>query len=176
MNDDKRNDGFQPGDSGANEHGTGSSYDPTKGTYVPTGGTAGGHTSAAGATGQESTTGQTGYGTGQAGQAGGAGQGAGGQGGRTVTEEFRVSGEAVVSKVKELVREGNVRRITIKNDDGKVLIEIPLTIGVIGTVLLPVWAAIGAIAALVANLTISVEKTVDPSTMQGDRPGDMTRS
>ena len=81
--------------------------------------------------------------------------------GRTVTEEFRVSGEAVVSKVKELVREGNVRRITIKNDEGKVLIEIPLTIGVVGAVLLPVWAAISAIAALVANLTISVEKVAD---------------
>ncbi|MFA5551758.1 MAG: DUF4342 domain-containing protein [Trueperaceae bacterium] len=80
------------------------------------------------------------------------------QTGRTVTEEFRVSGEAVVGKVKELVREGNVRRITIKNDEGKVLIEIPLTIGVVGAVLLPVWAAISAIAALVANLTISVEK------------------
>ena len=94
---------------------------------------------------------------------------------RTVTEEFRVSGEAVVSKVKELVREGNVRRITIKNDDGKVLIEIPLTIGVIGTVLLPVWAAIGAIAALVANLTISVEKVagagVAPNANEG---GEMT--
>ncbi len=80
--------------------------------------------------------------------------------GRTTTEEFRVSGEAVVSKVKELVREGNVRRIVIKNDDGKALIEIPLTIGVIGTVLLPVWAAVGAIAAMVAHLTISVERVV----------------
>ncbi len=79
--------------------------------------------------------------------------------GRTFTEEFRLSGEAVVAKVKELVREGNVRRIAIKNDDGKVLIEIPLTIGVIGTVLLPVWAAVGAIAAMVANLTITVERS-----------------
>lgn len=78
---------------------------------------------------------------------------------RTFTEEFRLSGEAVVAKVKELVREGNVRRIAIKNDDGKVLIEIPLTIGVIGTVLLPVWAAVGAIAAMVANLTITVERS-----------------
>lgn len=86
--------------------------------------------------------------------------------GRTVHEEFRVSGEAVVSKVKELVRQGNVRRITIKNDAGKVLLEIPLTIGVIGTVLLPVWAAIGAIGALVANLTISVEKVDQP--VKGD--------
>ncbi len=76
----------------------------------------------------------------------------------SVTEEFKVSGEAVVSKIKELVREGNVRRITIKNDEGRTLIEIPLTIGVIGTVVLPVWAAIGAIAALAANLTIAVER------------------
>jgi hypothetical protein len=60
--------------------------------------------------------------------------------------------------VKELVREGNVRRITIKNEEGRTLIEIPLTIGVIGTVLLPVWAAIGAIAALAANLTLAVER------------------
>jgi len=73
-------------------------------------------------------------------------------------EEFRVSGEAVLTKVKELVREGNVRRITIKNEEGRTLIEIPLTIGVIGTVLLPVWAAIGAIAALAANLTLAVER------------------
>jgi DNA-binding Lrp family transcriptional regulator len=81
---------------------------------------------------------------------------------RTFSEEFRVSGEAVLSKVKELVREGNVRRITIKNEEGRSLIEIPLTIGVIGTILLPVWAAIGAIAALVANLTIAVERVAAP--------------
>ncbi|UCH24517.1 MAG: DUF4342 domain-containing protein [Trueperaceae bacterium] len=87
----------------------------------------------------------------------------------TSTEEFKVSGEAVVAKVKELVREGNVRRITIKNEEGKTLIEIPLTIGVIGTVLLPVWAAIGAIAALVANLTIAVERRTD-SHPENDTP------
>jgi len=90
-------------------------------------------------------------------------QGATGAAGQTrhgdsFTEEFKVSGEAVVSKIKELVREGNVRRIIIKNEEGSTLIEIPLTIGVIGTVLLPVWAAIGAIAALAANLTIAVER------------------
>jgi DNA-binding Lrp family transcriptional regulator len=78
------------------------------------------------------------------------------------SEEFRISGEAVLAKIKELVREGNVRRITIKNDEGRTLIEIPLTVGVIGTVLLPVWAAIGSIAALVANLTISVERHTPP--------------
>ena len=73
-------------------------------------------------------------------------------------EEFRVNGEAVVGKVKEVIHEGNIRRITIKNDKGVTLIEIPLTVGVVGVVLLPVWAAIGALAALVANLTIVVEK------------------
>lgn len=73
-------------------------------------------------------------------------------------EEFRVDGDAVVAKVKEILREGNVRRIIIKDDHDKVLIEVPLTLGVVGALLLPVWAAIGAIAALAANLTIVVEK------------------
>ncbi len=90
--------------------------------------------------------------------------------GRSYTEEFKVSGEAVLAKVRELVHEGNVRRITIKNDDGKTLIEIPLTLGVIGTVLLPVWAAIGAIAALAANLTIAVERTGAGDKAAADSP------
>jgi len=77
-------------------------------------------------------------------------------------EEFRVNGEAVVGKIKELIHEGNIRRITIKNDKGETLIEIPLTVGVVGVVFLPVWAAIGAMAALAANLTILVEK-VNPT-------------
>jgi len=77
-------------------------------------------------------------------------------------EEFRVKGEAVLAKIKEIIHEGNVRRITIKNEEGNTLIEIPLTLGVVGVLLLPVWAAIGAIAALAANLTIVVEK-VTPS-------------
>jgi len=73
-------------------------------------------------------------------------------------EEFKVSGEKLVGRIKELVHEGNIRRIIINNDEGKTLIEIPLTLGVVGAVLLPVWAAIGTIAALVADLTIIVEK------------------
>lgn len=73
-------------------------------------------------------------------------------------EEYEVTGEQVVAKIKELVHEGNIRRITLKNEEGKTLIEIPLTVGVVGAVLLPVWAAIGAIAALAANLTIVIEK------------------
>ena len=76
-------------------------------------------------------------------------------------EEFKVSGEDVIKKLKELVKEGNIRRIIIKNEEGKTLIEIPLTIGAVGTVLLPIWAAIGAVAALVAKCTIIVEKRED---------------
>jgi len=73
-------------------------------------------------------------------------------------EEFTISGEKLVSTIKELVREGNIRRVTIKNKEGKTLIEIPLTFGVVGAVLLPTLAAIGAIAALVTECTIVVEK------------------
>jgi len=74
------------------------------------------------------------------------------------TEEYQVEGDSLVHKLKELVHEGNIRRIIIKNEEGKRLIEVPLTIGAVGVVLLPVWAAIGAIAALVADCTIVVEK------------------
>jgi hypothetical protein len=74
------------------------------------------------------------------------------------TEEYQVTGELLVAKIKELVHAGNVRHITLKNEEGKSLIEIPLTLGVVGAVLLPVWATIGALAALVANLTIVIEK------------------
>ncbi len=77
------------------------------------------------------------------------------------SEEYQVRGDNLLKKVKELVHEGNVRRITISTDEGRTLIEIPLTIGLVGTVLAPVWAAVGAIAALVANCTISVERQPD---------------
>ena len=74
------------------------------------------------------------------------------------TEEHKVSGERLLSRVKELVHEGNIRRITIKNDQGHTLMELPLTVGVVGAVLLPIWVAIGALAALAANYTLVVEK------------------
>lgn len=77
-------------------------------------------------------------------------------------EEFRIDGDSLVAKIKEIIHQGNVRRIIIKNEQGEVLIEVPLTIGVVGVVLLPVWAALGAIAAMVAKLTIVVER-VDES-------------
>lgn len=73
-------------------------------------------------------------------------------------EEYRVRGEDILSKVKELVHEGNVRRVIIKNEEGRTLVEIPLTIGVVGALLVPSLAALGAIAALVTNCTIVVEK------------------
>jgi hypothetical protein len=73
-------------------------------------------------------------------------------------EEFKVNGEELLKKVKELIAEGNVRRITIKGKDGTVIVEMPLTVGVVGVVLAAPLAAIGAIAALVTECTIAVER------------------
>ncbi len=84
------------------------------------------------------------------------------QEGETRKERYRVAGEKLLSKVKEVIREGNVRRITIRNDEEKTLIEIPLTVGVVGAALFPVWAAVGAIAALVTDCSIEVERQVVP--------------
>lgn len=75
------------------------------------------------------------------------------------TEEFHVSGEELLAKIKQLIHEGNVRRVIIKDRDGKVLMEFPLTFGVVGLVLAPTLAAVGAIAALVSEATVVVEKT-----------------
>lgn len=77
-------------------------------------------------------------------------------------EEFRVSGDALVAKVKELLHQGNIRRIIIKNEEERTLVEVPLTVGVVGGVigasLFPIIAALGAIGALVAHLTIVIER------------------
>jgi len=73
-------------------------------------------------------------------------------------EEFRVSGDKIVAKVKELIKEGNARRIIIKSEKGETMLEIPLTIGAIGILIAPVLAAVGALAALVTNCTIVVER------------------
>ena len=77
---------------------------------------------------------------------------------KTTKETFKVDGEHLISKVKEIIREGNVRRIIIKDKNGKTLIELPLTLGVVGAVVAPVLAAVGAIAALVTECSITVEK------------------
>jgi hypothetical protein len=74
------------------------------------------------------------------------------------TEEFRVVGEELLTKIKNLIKEGNIRRVIIKDKDGKVLFEIPLTFGVVGALIAPQLAAIGAIAALLTEATIVVEK------------------
>ena len=74
------------------------------------------------------------------------------------TEEFQVSGDALVAKIKELLHEGNIRRLIIKNEEGRILIDIPLTIGVVGVLVAPQLAAIGAIAALITHGSIVVEK------------------
>jgi hypothetical protein len=76
----------------------------------------------------------------------------------TKREEYTVSGEKLLAKVKEVIKEGNVRRIIIKNKEGKELVAFPLTVGVVGALLVPVWAAVGAIAALVTECTIVVER------------------
>lgn len=78
------------------------------------------------------------------------------------TEEFRVKGEELLAKARELIHQGNVRRLIIKNAEGQTLVEIPLTVGVIGAALIPVWAAIGAIAALATDCTIVVERRDEP--------------
>jgi hypothetical protein len=79
------------------------------------------------------------------------------------TEEHRVRGERLVARIRELVHEGNIRRIIVKDDRGQTLIEIPLTLGVVGAVLLPVWVALGAMAALAADFNLVVEKVAQPA-------------
>lgn len=76
----------------------------------------------------------------------------------TFEETINVKGEELVGKIKALVKEGNVRRIIIKDKNGKDIIQIPLTIGVVGVVLAPALAAVGAIAALVTECSITVER------------------
>jgi hypothetical protein len=78
------------------------------------------------------------------------------------SEEFQFSGDTLIAKIKDVIRAGNVRRIVIKNEEGRVLIDIPLTLGVVGTLLAPQLAAIGAIAALVLKGSIVIEKEVEP--------------
>jgi len=73
-------------------------------------------------------------------------------------ESFKVEGENLLKKIKELINEGNVRKITITDKTGKELMSFPLTVGVIGTALMPMLAAVGAIAALIGECTISVER------------------
>jgi len=78
------------------------------------------------------------------------------------TESFKINGENLLKKVKELIEEGNVRKITINDKTGKELMSFPLTLGVVGAVFAPVLAAIGAVAALIGECTITVEREEEP--------------
>jgi hypothetical protein len=73
-------------------------------------------------------------------------------------EQFRIDGDELLAKVRQLIHEGNVRRIIIRNDKGHTLVELPLTVGVIGAALLPVLAAVGAIAAIATDCELVVER------------------
>jgi hypothetical protein len=84
-------------------------------------------------------------------------------------EELQVMGEQLLTRVKELVHEGNVRRIILKQD-GRTILEIPLTVGVAGVLLAPVWAAVGVIGALIAQCSIEVVRTEDPINKVSDIP------
>ena len=77
---------------------------------------------------------------------------------RVHTEEFHVNGEELLARIKKLLHEGNIRRIIIKDKEAKTVMEIPLTIGVVGVLLAPTLAALGAVAALVTEATVVVEK------------------
>lgn len=81
---------------------------------------------------------------------------------QTPSEEHEVPGAHLVAKAKEIIHEGNVRRIIVKNDQGQTVIELPLTAGVVGAVLAPALAALGAIAALAARYTLVVERRTPP--------------
>lgn len=78
------------------------------------------------------------------------------------TEEHKVPGAALVAKAKELIHQGNVRRIIVKNDQGHTIFELPLTAGVVGVVVAPALTALGAIAALANHYTLVVEMRTPP--------------
>jgi hypothetical protein len=86
------------------------------------------------------------------------------------TERHKVPGEKLLQTVKRLVHEGNIRRITIKDEKDRTIIEIPLTLGVVGALLLPAWVAIGAIAALAADLTLEIEKVGEAKPEEAKQP------
>jgi hypothetical protein len=88
----------------------------------------------------------------------------------TSTEKLDVKGGHLVAKVKELVHEGNVRRIIIKDSDGRTAMEVPVTLGVVGFIVAPTIAAVGAFAALAADYSIEVERDIPGPTDAGVSP------
>jgi hypothetical protein len=92
---------------------------------------------------------------------------------KNIGEEIKVRGEELLKKVKEIVHQGNIRKIIIKNAEGRVMLEIPLTIGVVGAALAPVLAAVGALAALTMDFKIEIIKREpgDQDSAQRQKPG-----
>lgn len=86
--------------------------------------------------------------------------------------EFKVKGKELLDKIEELIREGNIRRIIIKDENGKTFIEIPVTIGVIGAVCAPIFAAVGALAGMAANFTVEVVKREEEKNDKNDNAAD----
>lgn len=83
--------------------------------------------------------------------------------------EFKIKGQELLTKIEELIKEGNARRIIIKDDKGRTYIEIPVTVGVIGTLFAPVVAAVGALAGVAANFTIEVIKKEEEDQSKSDK-------
>ena len=79
-----------------------------------------------------------------------------------IIEEIQATGSELLQTVKNIVRAGNVRRIVIKNGDGRTVLDVPLTAGVVGALLLPLWATIASIAMMAARWTIVVERDAGP--------------
>jgi len=86
-------------------------------------------------------------------------------------EEFKVTGGKLMAKLKELVHEGNVRRIVLKNPEGRTLLDMPLNAGIAGAALLPFWAAVGAVAVLATDYSILVERDAAPPAAEAPKPG-----
>jgi len=82
-------------------------------------------------------------------------------------EEFKVTGEKVVERIKALVKEGNVRRVILRNADGRILLDVPLNAGVAAAVLLPVWAAIASVIVLATEYTVQVERDAGSGVTKG---------
>lgn len=85
---------------------------------------------------------------------------------KTYTERIKVAGDQILSVVKTVIHEGNVRRLIIRNEKDQILIEVPVTVGVVGVLVAPVAAALGAVAALVTHCTIEVERVGEPPQAQ----------
>jgi hypothetical protein len=85
-------------------------------------------------------------------------------------EEFKVSGDKLKDRLKELIREGNVRRIILKNPTGRVLLDMPLNAGLVGVALLPFWAAVAAVAVLATEYTVQIERDTTKAVQKSDVP------